>query len=340
MFNFRQKHLQLLQITAKYLAILPKCKTTSAAKNRFSKIYATSLLLIITLLFGISSYGRIRYAFPKMIRSLPILDGIYYLSEYVTNVVTLVTLNYLHSSEIDQFYYILSEINKKFEVINLYKDNDDSIMIAYLFFHIYFIFVVIYDLLYAVIPSGSSGLLFFTFEYFQRYHIQITIMFAYTMLFTIRRRFLWLNKLLVDIAKCDSPILIESVCATLEMKITQYKRVYFDINSKIQIAIHIFSEICDLVDTFNSIFGLVLLSIVVNTIAITLTAINFMIVCIKYNYGSENIDPFAFIGVMICWVMLGSVRLLILLFTPFMFYRMLDLINFSVYIDSTFFLHK
>lgn len=289
---------------AKGLAIVPSCSYDlgSDKKSCFCQFYGWFMFCFITAFFGVSFYGRIVYIFPKMSKSLPILDGIYYFSEYIVNMFTLIILNFLGFQKTQKYFHSLEYINKKFASINFYQSKDDEITKISVFIHLYFLFVILYELFIVMIPGGASHTYFFLFEYFQRYHIQITILVAYQILNAIKNRLAWLNRAIINIGKEKTAVTIRIVEISLG---NEGKSLNDSTKYTTKIIIGLYGKICDCLELFNRIFGCIILVVIINTIAMILAAINFIILFVKYN--NEKGQNGNYVGVMLNWMILALV---------------------------------
>lgn len=250
-------YIRPLYIWCNILGILPLYnfqEDISAVSNRF-KIFTIFHIMITISIFGYSDYGRKTFLYGDLDMTVVATDKIAHVLLTFLNVAARYLFIFHHGEKVKQFFNSAYCVSKK---CDLYLFTHQSFTIQFICVNLYIAFLLIFD---SFVWIGSLGLRIFKF-YAGRsllYYISNIIIFL------MFQTSIMIQHFLKSVNSSLDTTLKNLICNDVrreyflaEFRINGLTKTDYTFSDVKKIRI-LYSQICDLVDKFNAIFGFIIL---------------------------------------------------------------------------------
>ena len=282
-----------------FLGILPvwNINKREVQTSKRCKLYSLMMLILVTTIYISLLISRVFYIFPMRKSTIISVDTVNYLIQYVLNVVSICQINYFATKKLEKILNVLHFKDKKLVRHQYFVIIFNHLLIFFLIFYDCYIWLIEHEI------SIAEQVLYL--QYFQKYHVQMVVLLLYVLIGAIEVKYRSFNIFLLN---CLSKFNVKER-TTLFSKVSRERdqdfrnvSIYCDLRNMFEL----YSEIGDLLETFNDVFGWIIFLIIINLFTDILSSLNFVII----EFGAikkANIDDVHNMVIIILSTFLGVV---------------------------------
>ena len=265
--------------------------------TRRCKLHSLVMLILVTIIYISTIVSRQIYMFPIRKSTIISTDTIYDFSEYVLNVLSICQTNYFATKKLEM-------------VLNGLRFKDKKLVrhqcVAIIFNHLLIFFLTFYDCyIWLIEHKISIAKQIMYLGYIQRYHVQLVVLLLYVLIGAIEVKYRSFNVFLLD---CLSKFNVKER-TTFFMEVSKERDqdlvnvpTYCDMRDTFKL----YSEIGNLLETFNDVFGWIIFLVIINSFTVILSSVNFVIIQLGA-IRDLHMDDVHNIVIMTMWTLLGVV---------------------------------
>lgn len=283
-FVFPKSYIKYIFMLAEILAVLPyhSLHKKTALSSLCHKLYSVCILVVI-LVLTITTCVQSPYTFgTELSTTLPTVNIIYYMSEIIIIIWTVLFINLFGSEKMRKLFLIWYEIDEKLCKLDVRIINDREIIIKIFILWLYALVCFIYDIGWC----AESFCKFLFAEHMRRCYVQTLLGVIYGFLHHIYVRFTKVDACLSQILKGKYPISYAKIETVQKVKkeTNLKKRIFRTEYLKLKYIILIYTELSEMMDAINHIFGWLLFFIAINIHATVLSSINYILISTNFDY--------------------------------------------------------